>query len=111
MKPLDLSKPVQTRDGQPVTIFTTERPNSPYPVVGMTNEGTILTYTAQGKSYSDSREHALDLMNVPERRTIWLNIYENRPPREYSSRDQANFFADPGRIACVEVTYTEGEGL
>lgn len=111
MKPLDLTKPLQTRDGQPVTILTTERPDSLHPVVGMTNAGLILTYTAQGKVYSGGREHELDLMNVPERRTIWLNIYQNQPPREYSSRDQANFFADPGRIACIEVTYTEGEGL
>lgn len=39
MKPLDLNKPLQTRDGQPVTILTTERPDSLHPVVGMTNAG------------------------------------------------------------------------
>lgn len=110
MKPLDLTKPLQTRDGQPVTILTTERPDSLHPVVGMTNAGLILTYTTQGKVYSCGREHELDLMNVPEKRTFWFNIYEDRQTR-HPNRDHADYYACYGRLACVEVTYTEGEGL
>lgn len=106
----DLTKPVQTCDGQSVTILTTERDDPSHPVVGMTEAGVILTYTLKGKIYSIGRDHELDLVNVPEKHTFWLNIYEDRQV-SHPARSHADYFAGHGRIACVEVTYTEGEGL
>ena len=54
------------------------------------------------------------LFNAPEKRTLdyWVNIYP-KSGTFYSSKESADRFHDPERIACVHIVqeFTVGEGL
>lgn len=41
----------------------------------------------------------------------WVNIYPDDVVSINPSKEQADHRADPYRIACIKITYTEGEGL
>lgn len=113
MKSLDLTKPLQTRFGEKAELVY-DGLTGDFPLVVIIHRKnkrkTLRTYTREGIAYTDEGSLA-NLMNVPEKRTIWLNINENWHTIEYSSRDLADRYARSDRIACVEVTYTKGEGL
>lgn len=129
-KPLDLTKPVQTRGGNAVTIFKTDAKHFKYPVMGsVLFDGVEFCYcwTADGKSDSSGNANANDLVNVAEKFRIerWVNIYgkiqngdrETRA-RHYCSADEANCAneSDGGltpRAACIKVVIegAEGDGL
>jgi hypothetical protein len=48
----------------------------------------------------------------PEPKEIWLNIYADLlSDCAHKTKEEANRSAAAHRIACVKVTYTEGEGL
>lgn len=66
MTKLDLTKPVQTRDGYPVRILCTDR-KSNRPLVGLVTEDScevVCSWPTSGRFYSDEY-HPLDLINVP----------------------------------------------
>lgn len=87
---LDLTKPVQTRNGRPVTLLTTNAKND-RPIVGLVegpHEAFLTGTSYEGQEphswYSDGshsrkggvpKESHLDLVNVAEYR--WVNIYNN----------------------------------
>jgi len=58
-------------------------------------------------------EEHLDWRIKPITVTGWINVYPDKfVSREiYPSKDDADNHSHPSRIACVEVTYTEGQGL
>jgi len=61
---------------------------------------------------SDAFKSPWDIINVPEKRELWLNIYPNTYLiGAYETRTDADNWASSDRIACVRVEYTEGEGL
>lgn len=68
MAKLDLTKPVQTRNGLPVRILATDL-RSDCPVVGLVSYpdfDSIETWTLDGKfAPDDNDEYELDLVNVP----------------------------------------------
>lgn len=50
----------------------------------------------------------------PKKGAVWVNVYGVRDGVEFlthGSREAADKYAEPGRIACVSVNWTEGEGL
>jgi hypothetical protein len=51
----------------------------------------------------------------PKKGTVWINIYENiAPSHPFASRQSADLSASAiswKRIACIEVPWTEGQGL
>lgn len=76
---LDLTKPVQTRSGLKVTIFTTEA-RGRFPVIGMVHEPTIdsaATWTAEGAFHADGREAPADLVQVVETVKRYLPVYDD----------------------------------
>jgi hypothetical protein len=46
----------------------------------------------------------------PETKTIWVNVYPSTACG-HQTKQQADRRAANNRLACVQVTYTEGEGL
>lgn len=112
MKPLDLTKPLQTRLGEKAElVYDGLTGDWPLAVVVHLHSGKIAvrTYTREGVFHDDATSIS-NLVNVPETRTFWLNIYENRQSG-HPNRRLADYYANPDRIACIEVTYAEGEGL
>jgi len=79
MTNLDLTKPVQTRDGHPVRILCTDRKNV-YPVVGLVTEygdEHVRSWPASGRFYADDPQ-GLDLINVPPKPVkYFVNVYRN----------------------------------
>jgi len=119
MKTLDLTKPVQTRNGLPARILITDFKHKEYTVAAaVTKDGKeqLYTYDKTGRFMHECR-HELDLINIPVEitKTSWLNVYSNDLLIDclHSTREQADMQACDGRIACIPVTYTytEGEGL
>ena len=73
---LDLTKPVQTVDGRSVTIITTGGRGG-YPVIGYLEDSDgPYTWSAEG-IYDIGSESTQDLVNVPEERVVYVNIYED----------------------------------
>lgn len=120
---LDLSKPVQTRDGRPVTIITTKGRGT-YPLVGYAGEENteLRSWRSDGIFFSGAIR-PLDLVNVEEKieLTRWANMYKRNGQVVLSimhrTREIADSFSGTDalipRFACIEVkiSATEGEGL
>lgn len=50
----------------------------------------------------------------PKKGTVWLNVYENPSygiTQAHMTRELADRGASKNRLACVEVQWTEGDGL
>jgi hypothetical protein len=57
-----------------------------------------------------------DLFDVPVKHTRWVNMYPNisgtySTVGAYMNKEGANEFARKARVACIEITFEEGEGL
>ena len=71
-------------------------------------------HPGKGKSIGT---HCRDLVNVPQQHTQWINVNKimhncvDVARHSYPDHRTANLAASPERIACIEVTFVEGEGL
>ena len=116
--PIDFTKPVQTVDGCQVEILKTDFKGTWYPVITVVTAPNgvqrLRRYTCSGRLCLN-KEGPEDLINVPEEYTAWVNVYEDPrvPGRLYATRTEADWHAGRSgiRIACIPVTYKEGEGL
>lgn len=107
---IDFTKPVQTRRGYPVMILTTDGRGN-YPVVGYIRESTdVHTWMSSGR-YCTGPEGPLDLINVPEKRVVYVNLYPypHLSPGFHPTRKDADKYAMSQRHARVRVEYTEGQ--
>lgn len=85
---LDLTRPVQTRDGRKARVFCTDFRAKKFPLCGaidtpMGEEPAI--WTAQGGFVGDNNPDCRDLINVPEER--FVNVYSNVAGREFIGAD------------------------
>ena len=112
---IDLKKKYQTRDGRPVRVLCVDRRHPTYPVVAVyESEGieSMGTYTDTGHYHVDTHGSRLDIIEVVEPVTVWMNIYDNGgwsgkwPDKESAARNAAS-----GCIARVAITFIPGEGL
>ena len=109
---IDFNKPVHTRDGKPVRVFCTNL-NNLYSIVGAVSTGEheeLESWTKDGLIYNDGMQRSKDLVQTPVKRSVWLNIYPDRVI-SYKDKVNADMHAMQDRTACIEVHYTEGEGL
>ena len=120
MSDLDLTKPLQTRDGREVRIYATDG-SGDWSIHGAIREDGRGWFTAtwmnDGKYATDTHKAGKDLINLPQKGRVkaWLNVYYAHNTTYHASRADADAEAAliPARIACIEVgvEYTEGEGL
>lgn len=116
-KKFDPTKPVQTRDGRKARIVDTNYKGGPKSILAIVTLNSTLeaahAYNKDG-SYLTNMTQDLDLINIPEKYTLWVNLYADRGSmftHSHSSRAQADVNAGASRIACVKVEFEEGEGL
>lgn len=114
-KPFDPTKPVQTRDGRQARILCTDVAAGPPLVAAILEKDNyehVERFDSLGSYYGTSWPHRHDLVNVPEEYTleVWLNLY---PGGAYFSRESADEYAAPNRIACIKCAafFKEGDGL
>jgi hypothetical protein len=119
-KPFDPTKPVQTRDGRKARIVDDKYSSRGGNLVAITTlvsgAEDVRVYFNDGR-YTRRDELNVDLINIPVKHTVWLNIYDttslmaDHTIGHHETRASADCNAFPNRIACVPVTYIEGEGL
>jgi len=89
-----------------------------YPVQGAykSQDGVWVqsAHTLDGKFIVDD-DHDKDLIEAKKTHTVtfWVNCYLENSVTAWKSRQDADKFAAPWRISCLEITrtFTEGEGL
>ena len=113
-KPVDWTKPITTRDGRKVAELRIE-PGRPFPVRAFV-DNEAFWWSICGRVWpGNDGLHPLDLVNPPEKRVAWVNVYVDArsvhiwPTKEEA--DEAALYVRHRRIACVRVEYTDGEGL
>ncbi len=107
--PIDYSKPVRTvTSKQPVEIVTTRARHPIYKVHAyIGNNDVVSVFTLDGRLCENGPRF---LENVPQPRSLHLNIYEGREDTgkfritQHATREEADAAAEPGRLSCVEVT-------
>lgn len=112
---IDLTKPVQTRDGRKVRVLCTDRKGSSNSIVGLIvlegGKEYVQTWEANG-NFVTSGDAPADLINVPDKRVVWVNMYPGPiMSAEASSRKQAdnNATNNDRREACIRVEYEVGQ--
>ena len=112
---IDFTKPIQTRDGQPVEIKFTDGRGS-FPVRGYIDSDEVLSSWTKDGEFNHKRDiNSLDLINVTEKRVFkgWLTIYPNDVA--YLHEDEETARNAPARDCLatvpIEIEYTVGEGL
>ena len=113
---IDKNKQYTTRSGLPVRIYATDCGGG-YPVHGaILKDGVWLleSWTITGVILVGC-ENLGDLIEVKPRiqRKVWVNIYKDGVALVHRTRERADKFASPRRIACIEIEIDceEGEGL
>jgi len=104
---LEINKPVQTRDGRKARIIATDKKGE-YPIVALINdcETIILSYTKEGHQISNC-ENKTDLINVPEKRYAYINVYKYFFSVHKSQLEAQNFKNDCDLIAKMKVEIDE----
>ena len=94
-------------NGKHGTVLATNRNNNTYPVVFLEDDGSLLTFTSEGR-YKPHEPHPNDLKPIPKE--YWVNVYRvpsGRIACVFSSKEEAEAEDDKNRVACVK--FLEGE--
>lgn len=118
MTQISLDKHYKTRDGREVVLVALApalEGECSYPVIGYikSTDGRInpSSWTRAGEWLITGEGYDANLVEVPKKYTQWLNIYPGERIFPYPSKQEADKGSGSERIACIEVIYTEGEGL
>ncbi len=111
----DPTKPCTTRDGREVRLFSERMKNGD--LVGAVTEKdgceVCKTWEPDGRTWAGLKMSS-DLINIPEKRTVWVNFYRDGGCSYHDSIREANYVGrhrDSIHFACVKVEFEEGEGL
>ena len=108
---IDLTKPVQTRDGRKVRVLCTDRLGYES-VVCLITEGDgreVVACRAPGGQFLTDKESGRDLINVPEKRVVWVNMLPDVVAKAFASKHGADTLGPKGREACIRVEYEVGQ--
>ena len=65
-----------------------------------------------GSEFSDKMTRIIHEWKEPAKGTVWVNVYEDKGSvYAYDNKYDADRMASGARIACIEVSWTEGQGL
>lgn len=98
----DRNRPYRARNGGKAEIVATLKDGR---LIVLYDDGAYYTTVmANGRRY-DGDISDRDLINLPEKRNLWVNVYSNGKDNAYPTRELADRLASNDRIACVEVEY------
>ena len=109
---IDLTKPVQTRDGLKVRVLCTNMKGRDTVAGVITDDdGTDMVdaWQADGHYNIGPEEARTDLINVPEKRVVWVNVNPGNWMHTYPSKDDADEYASHSRLSRVRVEYEVGQ--
>lgn len=112
----DPTKPCTTRDGREVRLFTERMTDGRLVGIVVNKHGveSIYTWMPDGSAWRGGSYRESDLINIPEKRTVWVNFHKNGQCFYHCDRLAADFDAQLKKLpryACVKVEFEEGEGL
>ena len=97
------------RDGSKPTEIHVFASHDSYPLGVVHEDGVIVMHTLDGlEIIGECTER--DVFLCEKAQTMFANIYL-RTGKIHTTREKADKYATQNRIACVEVTYTPGQGL
>lgn len=112
---IDMNKQYRTRDGREVRVLCTDADGEKCPVIALVGtERIVCRYTPFGENIVaviNNRAFAdpdYDLVPVPEKRTVWVNVYGNGDHAFFKTRNLADDRARSNfhtRLTCIEVQY------
>lgn len=111
----------QTRSGLPVRIYAVEDEGG-YPIHGAVFVNGIWQshcWTDAGRNFYHGRDndHSADLVRKRRVYEGWANVYRDESAAGfalvggYTSKEIAGDQSAGNRIACIPITFTEGEGI
>jgi hypothetical protein len=120
---IDWTKPIQTKNGKAARYLGRLNTKSAYcHVVAVRDsenedEKQLYNVSDSGKFCGDEK-WAWNIINVPQKHVYWLNVYNPKSPMRHDhvfgqprrSLESADKNGE-GRIACIRIEFTEGEGL
>ncbi len=109
MTKISTDKTYRTKDGKDVVIFTTTAIRS-RPVVGQLGGDSYITSWYEDGSYETKGSSPMDLVEVMPKHVQWVNVYSFGVVA-CDTREEADKGSSSGRIACLRIEFTEGEGL
>lgn len=81
-------------------------------IIGQDSSEEIRHYCRNGHWNMGDNTHNLDLINIPERREGWISVYPHSVGNLHETKEQADRMAvGAQRLACIHISFTEGEGL
>ena len=114
-KLISMDKKYLTRSGLDVRVLCVDAGlEQHFNVVAIVNSCTVVTYTSTGKYYSNLPEDTLDLVEQPEEKTVWLEIYQDNYNSDliesHESREEALSSCNGRKlIAIKKIMYKEGD--
>lgn len=110
-KPLDLTKPMQTRDGRKVRLLASDLAGKfPLVVAVARPDGSeLLAVRCKNGGVYSGRQNEGDIINVPAKVIRYLNIYSDRAGLLHPSAIEADDVAEIGRIARIRIEFNEGQ--
>ena len=120
---VDWSKPIQTRDGKKAELLKILKTNDPYPcIVAIEWKGNeeIIQVRKNGRYLGSNCEDELDIINVPQKGELWVNIYKRsidegyfcgvgHKTKEESEKCKEVPFDGAICIARIKVEFEEGQ--
>lgn len=116
---LDLSKPIQTRDGKPARILANDvKGDTENKIIALVDTGDeeILAIRLASGRLLEGAERPDDLVNAPERRVVYRNLYLGAPVSaeqiglEWDTAEEAHGIRTAGILPSVTVQITEVDG-
>jgi len=99
---LDLTKPIETIHGENVRMLCTNKKGK-FPLVTLIGENEVLmSFTIDGRDDPNSTPY---LINVPEKRTVWLEEFENGSVMVTYGRPAQ----EKGTKSIIKVEFTSGQ--
>jgi hypothetical protein len=114
---LDLTKPMQTRDGNKAKhIYTLESGRLVFAIIDPGGEYCADRYS-DGRYY-EGRDDVEDIINAPQETVVWVNVYPNGDDtfwsHSYDTRERADYYdkvdfeGDSHRVSRMKIVLKEG---
>jgi hypothetical protein len=110
----DSSKPVQTRDGRKARIICTDlKRKTGETILAAYDDGEGFelecAFYADGRFSKGGLKHQFDLINVPEMKSFWANVYGSHVGGLWDSRSAADGMCSRDRLNVIELLMCNGK--
>jgi len=106
---IDIKKKWRTRSGLDVRLVS-DQGHPDWPIVGyVDNASEPVAWEGSGCYLGSSQPDDYDLVEVKEKKVMYVNVYDDGELIRHVSSKSANNEASSTRIACVRVEYEEGQ--